>query len=912
MSRYGDYFRAQRAGKSASSAAVKETPVPSARRLSVEEIDRQAAEQGAALLRLAGEVAARQKQEAAREAQSSPMERLASEMAADRQGRARRATAPTAALQAARPRSLGEMGQTAAAYQARQVSTQSSIPQSRAPVGGRLPGTSGGAAPLTAASFGGVTGYRNIAPVRQEQPGGLRRVAAGTDAAVSGLLGGIGSAVETGKAALGGQADFFSDVGLKGYLTTPLNQLGEARQRPEYQRQMDMDSAAARLMERAAEKTGEAVEGLGPKASWVAENLISAGQNVPAMAAALVPAVGPALSGGIMAASAGGSRAYELQQQGADAGEAFWRGAVSGGIELATEKLSIDNFLEIAKGVGAKNAVKNLLRQMGVEASEEGASYALNFIADKAASDPNAEFSLAEMANAAAGGAFSGGIFGGAGLAVNRLLYAPQTAQQAQGAARGVQAVPQAQGAAQAVQTVSQTRDAAQRVQNPVQQVQDKVQQAQNQVQQVQNQVQQVQNQVQAAPVRRAYTVQQLGGNGLKNYQFLRERDGGKTPDFDEQHAHYYNAARSGMALEQIPAYPSMTPLDGTARQAAAFAGQNDGLSEAAETVQKLMDGKAVSDTALDRALSFPETRKALAEQAGTLPGASSQARKAVRDWAAARKQETPVKQPARQRAPSGKRFRGIAEDVLSTYESTADTTEISEDLRELYEALNTPGEAALATNLRQTATGIARKILQRGVPEADELSGQYADLRKYLRTTPVTLSSADRASVPDGYETFRKRNMGRLRLVNEGGTPVDVMYQQLQADYGEGFFPANITHPADQLEQIGKVLADVRPKAGNAYASESAVHDLALDLIGRCAALPQRLQTAESNARKPTGAVGAAAGMAGEQRARTGGNRGFPEAESGRPGIPGHPLSGGRSARGDCQPDERHGECAD
>ena len=95
MSRYGDYFRAQRAGKSASSVTVKDAPSPSARRLSVEEIDRQAAEQGAALLRLAGEVAARQKQEAAREAQSSPMERLASEMAADRQERARRtASAP--------------------------------------------------------------------------------------------------------------------------------------------------------------------------------------------------------------------------------------------------------------------------------------------------------------------------------------------------------------------------------------------------------------------------------------------------------------------------------------------------------------------------------------------------------------------------------------------------------------------------------------------------------------------------------------------------------------------------------------------------------------------------------------------------------------------------------------------------
>ena len=515
-------------------------------------------------------------------AQASPMERLATEMAADKQAQARR----TVSLAVQRPRSLAEMNGTAAAYQERHAPLASAAAQqSREPVSGRLPGTSGGAAPLTAASFGGVNGYRNIVPVRQEQPGGLRRIAQGTDAALSGLLGGIGSAVETGKAALGGQADFFSDVGLKGYLTTPLNQLGEARQRPEYQRQMDMDSAAARLMERAAEKTGEAVEGLGPKASWVAENLISAGQNVPAMAAALVPAVGPALSGGMMAASAGGSRAFELQQQGADAGEAFWRGAVSGGIELATEKLSIDNFLEIAKGTGAKNAVQNLLRQMGVEASEEGASYALNFIADKAARDPHAEFSLAELANSAAGGAFSGGIYGGAGLAVNRLLYAPQAARQAQDTAQSSQAVQQAQ------------------------------------------------NQAQAAPVRSAYAVQKLGENGLKNYQFLRERDGGKTPDFDAQHAHYYNAARSGMAVDRIPAYPSMTPLDEQTRRMAALAGQNDLAVEAADTISRLFDGRAVSDTALDRVLAYPKGRRAVENVTGPLPQSYAQARQQAREW---------------------------------------------------------------------------------------------------------------------------------------------------------------------------------------------------------------------------------------------------------------------------------------
>lgn len=64
---------------------------------------------------------------------------------------------------------------------------------------------------------------------------------------------------------------------------------------------------------------------------------------------------------------------------------------------------------------GGANAVKNILRQMGTEATEEGVSYLLNYVSDLAASDPDAKFSLAELVQSAAGGAFGGLVFGAAG-----------------------------------------------------------------------------------------------------------------------------------------------------------------------------------------------------------------------------------------------------------------------------------------------------------------------------------------------------------------------------------------------------------------------------------------------------------------------------------------------------------------
>ncbi len=521
MSRYGDWFREERKKEQGAASPSTAGTAAGGRRRSLAAIDAQAAQTRSQLQQLADGITARQ-------GGQSPLERLAGEMAA----------APAA------PQLRDTLRQGIAAAQEigrrRAAGTASAAKATLAPY---LSGGSGRAQPLQAS---GLLPGRMVTS-RAAGPSPYQRIGYGIDAAISGLAGSIGSALETGKAALGGEVDFLRDTGLKDLFTAPMNELGAKRQSEPYQRQMDMDSAAAKLMQRSAEKTQAAVEGLGPVGQWVGENLISVGQNLPAMAAAAIPVVGPAVSGGIMAAGAGGGKAYELQQQGADAGDAFWRGAVSGGIELATEKFSIDNFLEIAKGVGAKNAVKNILRQAGVEASEESASYILNYIADKAARDPNAEFSLAELANSAAGGALSGGIFGGVGTVVNA-----------------------------------------------------------------------------------------LGTNGQKNYQYLKERDGGKTPDFDRQYQHYYNQARAGLAEDKIAPYPTQTPLDEPARQSALYAGENDGKAEAAETVQTILDvfnGKTVSDKALDRALSFPESRRAIEDVTGKLPETPSQARKAVRDW---------------------------------------------------------------------------------------------------------------------------------------------------------------------------------------------------------------------------------------------------------------------------------------
>lgn len=177
---------------------------------------------------------------------------------------------------------------------------------------------------------------------------------------------------------------------------------------------VDQNLWSQRMLREANEAQANAEAGLAPAPRWVTEQAISLAANAPTMAASAVPVVGPALGSLVMGAQAAGQRAFELNEQGKSAGESLGRGTASGIIEAATEKLPLERMAEILHSGGA-NAVRNILRQMGTEATEEGVSYFLNYVSDLAAADPDAKFSLAELAQSAAGGAFGGLVFGTAG-----------------------------------------------------------------------------------------------------------------------------------------------------------------------------------------------------------------------------------------------------------------------------------------------------------------------------------------------------------------------------------------------------------------------------------------------------------------------------------------------------------------
>lgn len=180
------------------------------------------------------------------------------------------------------------------------------------------------------------------------------------------------------------------------------------------------DTLGYRMLEESGRLQEEALEGTEGAGRFLGEAAINIADNLGTV---LATGGNPVAAATMMGAKAAAGKAKELTDRGVSASEALVRGTVSGAIEAATEKIPLDNMLDVVKS-GGQSALKNILKQAGVEGAEEGFSYLFNYLADKAARDPEAVFRPEELLEQIASGAFSGLAFGAGGTAVNRMAAA--------------------------------------------------------------------------------------------------------------------------------------------------------------------------------------------------------------------------------------------------------------------------------------------------------------------------------------------------------------------------------------------------------------------------------------------------------------------------------------------------------
>ena len=160
---------------------------------------------------------------------------------------------------------------------------------------------------------------------------------------------------------------------------------------------------------------------------------------------------------------------------------------------------------------------------------------------------------------------------------------------------------------------------------------------------------------------------------------------------------------------------------------------------------------------------------------------------------------------------------RRLARNLLQEYGSEASTDRIAGVLQQLGNYLVSSDSSELNFKLIMSqARGVAREIIDNAYLFSDEMRETREGIRDYLRSTKLKISEELRGDTAD-LADFRRRNMGTLRLANEG-LDIDVAYMELADRFGEGLFPPSITAHSDMLNQILNALERVQPSYERTY----------------------------------------------------------------------------------------------
>ena len=158
-----------------------------------------------------------------------------------------------------------------------------------------------------------------------------------------------------------------------------------------------------------------------------------------------------------------------------------------------------------------------------------------------------------------------------------------------------------------------------------------------------------------------------------------------------------------------------------------------------------------------------------------------------------------------------------VCRKILKEYNSKAKLDPLVSNVTKLFEYVRT-GENVDWDEFNNVATDIGKSILNKAEQKDTALTEQYKDLRKQIKDTKIMITDQDKADLAatGGYNDFRRKYFGRMSL-GKTGISVDSLYQELASQHPD-LFDADITHPADQLMQIGNVLDMTQPQIANPY----------------------------------------------------------------------------------------------
>ena len=189
------------------------------------------------------------------------------------------------------------------------------------------------------------------------------------------------------------------------------------------------------------------------------------------------------------------------------------------------------------------------------------------------------------------------------------------------------------------------------------------------------------------------------------------------------------------------------------------------------------------------------------------------------------------------------------ADALVKDYGASIKGSEIAGDLQSLYDyiASGKDGKDELTyTEARRRSDAIAEKIAESAVAKDDQTYQDYADLRKSLKDTKLTLTAQDAAEITD-FNELRKSQFGKVKLGTGEHTNVDQVYSELAEQYPEFFSEQRDMNISDQVQRIADVadmlytVTKYNPFEG--YMGQ-AVASISNDIMDRFFDLPQTKKT--------------------------------------------------------------------
>lgn len=176
-----------------------------------------------------------------------------------------------------------------------------------------------------------------------------------------------------------------------------------------------------------------------------------------------------------------------------------------------------------------------------------------------------------------------------------------------------------------------------------------------------------------------------------------------------------------------------------------------------------------------------------------------------------------------------------LTRSILSDYSSKADAENIGQRMKTLGEYLMNGDEGGVRwVDAHDGAVRIARDVIREANALVDDGEREtYRRMKAYFHGKSIRVTGA-KENIPD-YNDFRKRNFGKF-ILSDNGTLIDTLWEELQEEFGKGYFPEEVMTQEDMIYHVSDLLDAMRDTYENPYQSyyAEAVEYCANDILDR------------------------------------------------------------------------------